>query len=335
MAEMLGTRQELTHVGQSIYEDGVLDGVSVILPAYQEELGVGQQIDQVIRILHEMGIPHEIILVDDGSSDRTADIAFEKGIRVLRSCVNQGYGASLKKGILKARFERIVVMDADGTYGAKYIPDLLKFLDTADMVVGARIGEDVHIPSIRKPAKKFLTWLGERISGQKILDLNSGLRSFRRAYVRQYFHILPDGFSFTTTITLGFLSDNYRIVYLPIDYHQRIGRSKIVPRNFFDFIILVLRIAIYFEPLRVFLPLSFSCGVLGILKVFFDVIAMLRKHEILDWSIIFAPVMSTSALLLLITGFQFLIIGMVCDSFIKRITRECEPLLPSQATGEL
>src|SRR5207344_1534624 len=119
--------------------------------------------------------------------------------------------------------------------------------------------------------KLFLGWLASRIAGQYIPDLNSGLRAFRRQCVTQYFSILSNRFSFTTTGTLALLADDYLVVYHPINYYQRVGKSKITPRHFMDFIVLVLRMAMLFQPLKVFTPLAFSCGFLGVSKVFYDV----------------------------------------------------------------
>ena len=305
--------------------------VSVIIPAYNEELAVGSQIVTVRRVLSSHGIPHEIIVVDDGSQDRTAAEAIEAGARVLRHPENRGYGAALKTGIIAARHETIVIMDADGTYPAEQIPHLVAGLEAADMVVGARIGKNVHIPWVRRPGKWFLGWLASRVAGRPIPDLNSGLRAFRRECAKQYFRILSNRFSFTTTVTLSFLADDYRVVYHPIEYHRRVGRSKIRARHFMDFTMLVLRIAMLFQPLRVFVTLSFACGVLGVLKVLFDVVGLFERAAIWNWSLMFQPVLSTTAILLLLVGMQLLLIGMVADGLLHRIAQQSRPLAPSQA----
>jgi len=239
--------------------------ISVVIPAFNEEASVGIQVKAVRRVLQTHRIEHEILVVDDGSEDKTAEKAIEAQSRVLRHPINRGYGAAIKTGMLAAKYDTIVITDADGTYPADEIPNLVAKLDTADMVVGARTGTEVHIPIMRRPAKSFLGWLAARIAGQPILDLNSGLRAFRRECVKQYFSILSNRFSFTTTVTLALLADDYLVVYHPINYYQRIGRSKISPRHFMDFTILVLRMAMLFQPLKIFAPLAFSCGLLGML----------------------------------------------------------------------
>jgi glycosyltransferase involved in cell wall biosynthesis len=274
---------------------------------------------------------HEIIVVDDGSSDQTAAEALRARARVLKHPANRGYGAAIKTGILAAKYDTIVITDADGTYPAEEIPPLVAKLELADMVVGARTGTDVHIPLMRRPAKSFLTWLATRIVGQSIVDLNSGLRAFRRDCARQYFSILSDRFSFTTTITLALLSDDYLVVYHPVNYYKRVGRSKISPRHFLDFTILVLRMAMLFHPLRIFAPLAFLCGFLGTLKVVYDVVSIFLRAGHFDWSLLYQPVLSTSAILLLLVGLQLLLIGMVADGVVRRIGQQNRSLTPSYA----
>ena len=305
--------------------------VSVVIPAYNEEAAVGAEVRNVRQTLQRFGIAHEIIVVDDGSQDRTADEAVLAGARVLQHLRNRGYGASLKTGITAARYDMIAITDADGTYPADQIPVLLEKLRTADMAVGARTGSNVNIPLVRKPAKLMLGWLAARIAGRKIPDLNSGLRVFRRELAMQYFPVLSNQFSFTTTITLALLADDYSVIYHPIDYFARVGKSKIVPRHFMDFIILVLRMAMLFQPLKVFIPAALSFGALGILKVIYDIATSPLRHPQQDWSMFYTPVLSTSAILLLLIGLQFLLIGMVADGVVRRIALHSGPMAASRA----
>ena len=305
--------------------------VSVILPAYNEQAAIGSQIEAIQRVLCARGIVHEIIVVDDGSEDLTAKEALQAQARVIRHPENRGYGAAIKTGIIAAIYETIVIIDADGTYPADQIPSLVTKLEAADMVVGARIGEHVHIPWVRRPAKWLLGRLAMRIAGQSIPDLNSGLRAFRRTCVKQYFSILSNRFSFTTTVTLALLADDYRVIYHPIDYYRRVGQSKIIPRHFIDFIILVLRMAMLFQPLRVFVPLALACAVSGGLKVLFDIMALFPRTSAIGWSLLYQPVLSTSAILLLLVGLQLLLIGMMADGVLRRIAQYNRPLAPSYA----
>lgn len=303
--------------------------VSVIVPAYNEEEAVGPQVEAIRDVLSAEGFEYEILVVDDGSSDRTSEHAFQAGARVLRQPYNRGYGASLKAGILAARYDYTVIIDADLTYPAAEIPVLVAKLATADMVVGARVGTDVHIPLLRRPAKWMLGRLASQIAGRPIPDLNSGLRAFRRSCVQQYFPILSNRFSFTTTVTLAFLADDYQVVYHPINYYQRTGQSKITPRHFMDFIILVLRMAMLFQPLRVFAPLAVTCLALGTAKAVFDLVALFARHAAIGWYLLYEPTLSISAMLLFMTALQLFLIGMVADGVVRRIGQHNGPPVPS------
>ncbi|HEX2171082.1 MAG TPA: glycosyltransferase family 2 protein, partial [Dehalococcoidia bacterium] len=269
--------------------------VSVIVPAFNEEAGVGSQVDSLRRALQPLDVPFEIIVIDDGSTDQTAAAAARASARVIRHLANRGYGASIKTGILAARFDIIVMSDADGTYPADQIPILLENLETADMAVGARVGAEVHIPLARRPAKWVLTRLASQVAGCAIPDLNSGLRAFRRECILQYFPILSNRFSFTTTSTLSLLADDYRIVYTPINYYPRTGQSKVTPRHFMEFVMLVLKITMMFQPLKIFLLWALTLGGLGLLKTVYDVIALFLRHDRIDWTLLYQPVLSTSA----------------------------------------
>ena len=237
-----------------------MTGITIIVPAFDEEQGIGAVLDRIYSVLESSGLNYEIIVVDDGSQDGTAIVAgAHEGVSLLRHSSNRGYGAALKTGIRHARYDLIGITDADGTYPNERIPDLVARLVQGghDMVVGARVGEKVAIPLIRRPAKWAIGKLGNLIAGERIPDVNSGLRVFRRGAVRQFFKLLPDGFSFTTTITLAMLSNGYRVDYVPINYHARVGSSKIHPiGDMFNFVHLILRIALYFAPLKIFLPLG-------------------------------------------------------------------------------
>ena len=308
----------------------LLPGVTVLVPAFNEEGAVGREVAEIRRVLVGAGIPHEITVVDDGSTDETATRAVAAGARVLRHLENCGYGAALKTGIMAARHEILVITDADGTYPVDQIPNLLEALKVADMAVGARTGTNVQIPLIRRPAKWILGLVANLVAGQRIPDLNSGLRAFRRDTVEQYFSVLSNQFSFTTTVTLALLADGYRVTYHPIDYSVRIGKSKITPRHFMDFLVLVLRMAMLFQPLRVFLPLSIGFGALGAAKVAFDVsvFAMLSRSQGLER--LYAPVLSTSALLLVVIALQLAMVGLVADGVLRRIA-QTRALVPSRA----
>jgi glycosyltransferase involved in cell wall biosynthesis len=245
--------------------------VTVVIPAYNEGDHVAAQVRAVQQTLEKTDWPFEIIVVDDGSSDQTSVEAETTGARVLRRVKNRGYGAALKAGIQRAKYDWILITDADGTYPVESIPALLALADRNDMVVGARLGESVHIPLVRRPAKWFLTRLASYLAGQKLPDINSGLRLMRRSLVRRYEGLLPEGFSFTTTITLAATCNGHAVEYVPINYHARLGESKIRARHAYDFTLLILRTILLFNPLKVFIPVGALMFVAGLAKFVYDV----------------------------------------------------------------
>ena len=260
--------EEIVEVG-----DGALaNAVSVVIPAYNEAAHLAAEVRAVEAVMRETGWDFEIMVVDDGSSDGTAEEGIRAGARVLRHKRNRGYGAALKRGIAAARFDWILITDADGTYPASAIPALLDAAAESDMVVGARTGESVKIPLARRPAKAFLRVLASYLAGQKLPDLNSGLRLMRRDLVERYVHLLPSGFSFTTTITLASACNDHQVTYVPINYLARLGQSKIRPWHAYEFTLLILRTIVFFNPLKVFIPLGALLMLAGLAKFAYDVV---------------------------------------------------------------
>ncbi len=244
------------------------EGVTVVVPAFDEEAGIGTTLAGIRQAMQGLGRPWELLVVDDGSTDRTAELAREEGAEVVRLPHNRGYGAALKAGIARARFDLVVITDADGTYPAEAIPALLEHAAEYDMVVGARTG--ANVPAARRPAKWFLGRLASYLAGQDIPDLNSGLRVVRRRVVERFEHLLPSGFSFTTTITLAVLVNDGLVRWHPIDYRPRLGASKIRPFHAFDFLMLILRTVVFFNPLKVFLPAGAVLFLIGFAKFVWD-----------------------------------------------------------------
>ena len=284
-------------------------GLSVVIPAHNEEKGVGDVIRKLQNTLENSGCNYEIIVVDDGSTDKTADIVQETGVRLIQHPFNRGYGAALKTGIRQAQHDIVVITDADGTYPVDAIPSLVERMDKYDMVVGARTGESVKISFIRRPAKWILGKIANYLTGTNIPDLNSGLRVFKKSIAFRFFNILPSGFSFTTTITLAMLTNDYLVDYIPIDYYKRVGKSKIKPiRDTSRFLSLIFRTVLYFNPLKVFLPLSALLFLTGV--------------GVLLYSLLFTPkVMDIMVIVITMASVQVAVMGLLADLIDKRSQR--------------
>lgn len=279
--------------------------VSVLIPAYNEEVSLANTVDTIRQqACHFKAM--EIIVINDGSKDRTADIARTLPVTLIEHDPNQGYGAALKSGLQVAKHPWILIADADGTYPLEDTPRLLEEIDKYSMVVGARTGAIVHIPLMRRPAKWLITRLAEYLSHVKIPDLNSGFRIFRKDVALRFLPLYPDGFSFTTTITLAMLTNRCRVKFVPINYHRRTGKSSIHPiRDFTNFTILIIRICAYFKPLNVFVPPALLLVLAGLVKGVFDYTG--GGH---------LGLLSVS---LALAGIQTLFIGLLADLIDKRM----------------
>lgn len=280
--------------------------VSVVIPAYNEAEGLSPFLDEIEEVMRESDFVHEIIVVDDGSSDGTGQVAERQGARVIRHPFNKGYGAALKTGIRRARYDLVAIIDADGTYPGRDIPRLLRHLVgwDYDMVVGARSGQNV--PFLRRPAKWVLTCLANYLAGLNIPDLNSGLRVFKKEVALEFLHLLPSGFSFTASITLALLSNDYLVDFVPVDYYRRRGRSKIRPlRDTLNFLGLIVRTVMYFQPLKVFMPIGLLFVLGGLARGGYGALAF---HNI-----------TTADVLLLVTGALIAMLGLLADLINKRV----------------
>ena len=272
--------------------------VAVIIPAYDEQGAVRATVENVRRALVGANVAHDIIVVNDGSRDGTAAQARASGARVIDFPDNIGYGHALKAGIAASDSELVAILDADGTYPPDALPAMIAMGEHADMVVGDRGAAMNNVPWVRRPAKWVLKMLASIVAHRRINDVNSGLRVFRRSALEPFIPLLPDGYSFTTTITLCMLATNLTVVYHPIQYGTRIGNSKIRARHFFKFIFLVLRLTVFFQPLRIFVPLGAVLFVAGVAKAIHDgsastIAAFALLVAILVWSIGFLADMIT------------------------------------------
>jgi len=235
--------------------------VSVVLPCFNERDHVELEVKRIRAALEGAGLSYELICVDDGSTDGTREaLQAIAGIRTILLPRNQGSGTARRIGTQQARGRVVVWTDADLTYPNERIPELVAELDdTYDQVVGARRTEAGSYKLLRVPAKWAIRKLAAYLTSTPIPDLNSGLRVFKRSVAQPYLRLLPPGFSCVTTITLAFLSNGHPIKYVPVDYVKRAGRSKFHPfRDAYNYILQVLRMVMYFNPLRVLMPVGLT-----------------------------------------------------------------------------
>lgn len=287
-----------------------LAGLTIIVPCFNEERAIVATIDALSNSLRSTKRPFEIVVVDDGSTDGTAEqlarIANRLDVRIIRHEQNRGYGFSIKAAVRVAAHELIAITDADGTYPNHLVAEFTARMDGADMVVGARTGLSVHVPLARRPAKWVLRKLASYLAAYPIPDLNSGFRVMRREQILRFINLLPDGFSFTTTITLALLTHGHDVRYVPIDYARRVGRSSIRPiRDTLNFLSLIVRTVLYFRPLKVFAPTSAALGALAIL------VAAASKLWL-------GQVADVTSVTLSLAAVQLLAMGMLADLIVKR-----------------
>ena len=281
--------------------------LSVIVPAYNEEKGIEETLSELKTVLSDTNQVYEIIVVDDGSTDNTANIAREKDfVKLIQHPQNKGYGAAIKTGIKNATNDLILIIDDDGSYPAKDTPRLLEYAEQYDMVVGARTGKEVKIQLYRRPAKWFLSKLANYLAETKIPDLNSGMRIFRRKDIEKFFNILPDKFSFTTTMTLAYHTTGLLVKYVPINYYRRKGKSKIKPfKDGFNFIMLIFRTITYFNPLKVFLPAGFAFFVAAIFVFLYSTFLLGRFMDV-------------TTIVLVVAAIQTVLFGLLADLVVRR-----------------
>lgn len=281
--------------------------VSLVLPVFNEEEALEGDLRTAIDTLKATDWEWEIIVVDDCSRDRTAEIAASfPEVTLVRHPYNMGGGRARTTGIKKAQGEIMVISDGDGTYPLQDIPRLVEELDSCEMVVGARQKEAGTLKVLRVPAKFFIRKLAEFVSGAKIPDLNSGMRAIRKETALRYLHMLPSGHSWVSTITLAFLNNGHPVKYVPIDYYPRKGKSTFHPiRDTSSYIMTIFRTVTWFSPLKIFLPLGLLLLLTGLGKMIVDIVRF-------SWHI--AP----STVILLLGGLQILVLGLIADMIAKR-----------------
>jgi glycosyltransferase involved in cell wall biosynthesis len=262
--------------------DGEAPHVTIVLPCYNEDAHVLQEIKRICAAMDGAGYRYELLAVDDASTDQTLQVllAAEEeypSLKVVAFRRNGGAGTVRRIGTQMARGDIVVWTDADMTYPNERIPELVALLDTdssIDQVVGARTSEEGTHKLLRVPAKWLIRKIAERLVNQRIPDLNSGLRAMRRDVAQPYLRLLPPGFSCVTTITLAFLSNQHDLAYVPIDYAKRSGVSKFkFVKDAYRYILQVLRMVMYFNPLKVLMPPALWLVGIGFVKAVFDLVA--------------------------------------------------------------
>jgi glycosyltransferase involved in cell wall biosynthesis len=282
--------------------------ISIVIPVYNEELAIRDDLRDVISAMDASKKDYEVLVVDDGSTDRTRDIVREfPQVRLIEHGYNRGTGAARTTGLLQSRGDIVAMTDGDGTYPNRDMPRLVDALEGYDMVIGARKREAGTLRLLRTPAKSFIRGLASYLCGRKIPDLNSGMRVVRKDAALRFLNILPTTHSWVSTITIALLSNGYGVNFLPIDYFPRKGRSSFHPfRDTYNYLSLVVRTILYFNPLKVFLPASVILLGVGCVKLIYDIIAY-------NWH--FAP----STVTLLLTGIQIGALGMLADLIVRKM----------------
>jgi glycosyltransferase involved in cell wall biosynthesis len=277
--------------------------LSIIIPAYNEGASIGQTL-QFVREITE-GANCEVIVIDDGSTDNTLDLIRESGATVIHHPRNKGYGASIKSGLRRAQGDFILTLDADGQHRKEDVLEVMSQMYDYDMVVGER-DKKSEAGMLRKLGKIFVRAAVNSLGRTRIYDFNSGLRAFRKDIAMQYIHLFPNGFSYSTTITVAFLHEGYSVKYVPIQVDKRTGKSTVSVFDGFRTLILITRLYMLFAPLRIFIPASLFLFTAGLTNLGFD----LARRNVQDITV-----------LILLTAFLTFFFGLIVDQM-AHIRRE-------------
>ncbi|MBM3435309.1 MAG: glycosyltransferase [Bacteroidetes bacterium] len=274
------------------------DKVSIIVPAYNEEEVIKYSLDRLISLgFHNK---YELIYINDGSTDGTGNIIKDYPVKLINHNSNKGYGAALKTGIRKATGKKIIILDSDGQHDPKYIERLINMLDEHDLVIGERSSDSFQVKR-RQGGKKLIRIVGEYLVEQKLPDFNSGFRGFKRELIVNMLHLMPNGFSFSTTSTLTFIKEGYSIGTFPIVAEERRGRKSNLKfmKDGTKTMLLIFRIILLFNPLKVFFPASIFFTVIGLVFGIYGYIVASR--------------FSNSAIILTTLGMFLFFIGLISD----------------------
>ena len=268
---------------------------SVVIPAYNEAMSIAS----VVRDLAAAAAWHEILVVDDGSSDGTGPQAAAAGARVLRHPYNKGNGAAVKTGIRHATGMHVLIVDADGQHHASDAARLVSHLDAYELVVGAR-STRTQANTARRLGNAVLNRLASYLTERHIPDLTSGFRAARRECLVEFLHLLPNGFSTPTTTTLAFMKAGYSVHFEPVDAARREGSSKIrLSADGPKFFMILLKVITIFSPLRIFLPVSAAAFLVGAAYAL--------------WTIVTQSHVTNSSVLLILLSVVILLVGLVSE----------------------
>jgi glycosyltransferase involved in cell wall biosynthesis len=269
--------------------------VSIVIPAFNEAPAIGS----LVAALRAGGAWHEIIVVDDGSSDATSARASEAGAVVVRHPYNKGNGAAVKTGIRCATGEFVLIVDGDGQHRAADAARLVSRLGEYDLVIGAR-STGTQASRVRLLGNAVLNRLASYLTGRKVPDLTSGFRGARRSQLREFLHLLPNGFSTPTTTTLAFMKAGYNVCFEPVEAAQRVGQSKIrLASDGARFLLIAMKIVTLFSPFRVFLPISLASFLLG--------------AGYAGWTIVTQSHVTNSSVLLIMLAVIVFLVGLVSE----------------------
>ncbi len=274
--------------------------LTVIIPVYNEGQIIDSLLAEIKQALNDYQPGFELLVVNDGSTDNTGDILARAGVRVINHPYNMGNGAAIKSGIRNAGGEVIVLMDGDGQHNPQDIVRLLQHIPRYDMVIGSRTTGDYQGPFHRRLANKVYNLLASYITQHRIVDLTSGFRAIKRNIAKKFVYLLPNTFSYPTTITLAMIKAGYSLKYLPVATNKRVGKSKIrLWRDGIRFFLIMLKIATLFSPFRIFLPISLASILTGL--VYGSYMIIQHQH------------FSNMVLLLLITGVLVFLLGLIAE----------------------
>jgi glycosyltransferase involved in cell wall biosynthesis len=281
------------------YDDYREASVSVIIPVYNEAGAIGQLLERVIAAMRELGRPWEVVVVDDGSNDGTLDEIKDQDVTIIAHPYNIGNGAAIKTGIRYCSGEIVVMMDGDGQHDPRDIPQLVARIGPYDMVVGARV-DGFNQNRHRTLANHLYNLLASYVTHFKVKDLTSGFRSIKANILKRHTYLLPNTFSYPTTLTLSLLRAGHSLRYEPVHTQEREGKSKIkLLRDGVRFLLIIFKIATLFSPLKVFLPFSGLFLLMGLVNYTHTYIA---ERRLTNMTVIF-----------FITSLFFFLLGMVSE----------------------